>query len=365
MAPVELRELKAQLQELLEKGFIRPSVSSWGAPVLFVKKKDGTLRLCIDSEQLNRVKHVAFRWTEECQKSFEELKHRLTTAPVLAIPSGTGGFEVYSDASHQGLGYVLMQHGRVIAYASRQLRAHEVNYPVHDLEHRRWLELLKDYDCTIEYHPGKANVVADALSRKSHTSTAQIQVSRLPNLIQLRALNKVKSDTGSEFELRDETLWLEQRLCVPDVDDLRREILEEAHMTAYAMHPGTIKMYNTLKPHFWWPGMKKQVAEYVSRCMTCQQVKAEHQAPNNSLDQLAQKYVAEIVRLHGVPVSIVSDRDPRFTSRFWQSLQSVLGTRLNFSTTFHPQTDGQSERTIKTVEDMFRACVLEFRGAWD
>ncbi|KAJ8899271.1 hypothetical protein K2173_017306 [Erythroxylum novogranatense] len=393
MTPVELKELKTQLQELFEKGFIRPSVSPWGAPVLFVKKKDGTLRLCIDYRQLNRVtvkneyplpriddlldqlqgaqvftkldlrsgyyqlkiaeadipksafrsryghyeflvmpfgltnapaafmalmnkvfqpyldrfvivfiddilvysksrkehdehlrvilqimrekqlyakfskcefwldqvvflghivtgdgilvdpkkveavmnweaprnvseirsflglagyyrrfvegfslisapltkllrKNVVFRWSEECQKSFEELKHRLTTAPVLTIPSGIGGYVVYSDASHQGLRCVLMQHSKVIAYASRQLRSHEINYPVHDLElaavvfalkiwrhylygetfqiytdhqslkylmsqkelnlrQRRWIELLKDYDCTIEYHPGK------------------------------------------------------------------------------------------------------------------------------------------------------------------------------------------------------------------
>ncbi|KAJ8749818.1 hypothetical protein K2173_013221 [Erythroxylum novogranatense] len=343
MAPVELRELKAQLQELLDKGFIRPSVFPWGAPVLFVKKKDGTLRLCIDYRQLNRLlrKNVPFRWTEECQKNFEELKHRLTTAPVLGIPSGTGGFVVYSDASHQGLGCALMQHGRVIAYASRQLRSHEVNYPVHDLEQRRWIELLKDYDCTIEYHPGKANVVADALSRRSHGSAAQVQVSRLPGLIQLRALNRVQAGTNSEFELRDGTLWMGQRLCVPDIDYLRREILEEAHVAAYAMHPGTTKMYNTLRQHFWWPGMKRQVAEYVSSCLTCQQVKAEHQAPSNTLDQLAHKYIAEIVRLHGVPLSIVSDRDPRFTSRFWKSLQTAMGTRLNFKIAFHPRMMGE------------------------
>ena len=85
----------------------------------------------------------------------------------------------------------------------------------------------------------------------------------------------------------------------------------------------------------------------------------------DSLEKLAQLYVDEIVRLHGVPVSIVSDRDPRFTSRFWPSLQTALGTRLHFSTTFHPQTDGQSERTIQTLEDMLRACVMEFRGSWD
>ena len=86
---------------------------------------------------------------------------------------------------------------------------------------------------------------------------------------------------------------------------------------------------------------------------------------DDPLDKLAQLYVAEIVRLHGVPISIVSDRDPRFTSRFWSSLQDAMGTRLHFSTTFHPQTDGQSERTIQTLKDMLRACVIEFKGSWD
>ena len=164
--------------------------------------------------------------------------------------------------------------------------------------------------------------------------------------------------------------------------------------------------------------MKKDVAEFVSKCLVCQQIKAEHQAPAGklqplqipvwkwenitmdfviglpktsrkndavwvivdrltksahflpikwgiTLEQLARKYIDEIVRLHGVPLSIVSDRDPRFTSRFWESLQAALGTKLSFSTAFHPQTDGQSERTIQTLEDMMRACVLEFQGSWD
>ena len=85
----------------------------------------------------------------------------------------------------------------------------------------------------------------------------------------------------------------------------------------------------------------------------------------NTLEQLAKKYIFEIVRLHGVPVSIVSDRDPRFTSRFWESLQKALGTKFHFSTAFHPQTDGQSERTIQTLEEMLKAYVIEFRGTWD
>jgi hypothetical protein len=405
MAPLELKEFKKQLQELLDKGFIRPSVSPWGAPVLFVKKKDGSMRLCINYRELNKVtiknkyslpriddlfdqlhgsqvfskidlrssyhqlkikeddiqktafrtryghyeflvmpfrltnasvpfmdmmnrtfrkfvdrcvvvfiddiliylksreeqeehlstvlsilrkqklfakfkkcefwleevtflghviskegisvdpskveavvnwarptsvheiqsflglagyyrrfvegfsklaapltkltkKNEAFIWSEDCERSFQELKHRLVSAPVLTLPSETGGFVIYSDASYKGLGCVLMQNGKVIAYASRQLKVHERNYPTHDLElaavvfalkiwrhylygehceiytdhkslkyfftqkelnmrQRRWLELLNDYDCSINYHLGKANVVADALSRKT------------------------------------------------------------------------------------------------------------------------------------------------------------------------------------------------------
>ena len=169
-------------------------------------------------------KDQKFEWSDTCQHSFEELRQRLTISPVLALPSGKDGYVVYSDASRQGLGYVLMQDGRVIDYASRQLKKHEQNYPTHDLElaavvfalkiwrhylygvpchiftdheslqyiftqkelnlrQRRWLELIKDYDCTIEYHPGKANVVADALSRKSEGSYAYLQMVYLPLLI--------------------------------------------------------------------------------------------------------------------------------------------------------------------------------------
>ncbi|GJY26092.1 retrotransposon protein, putative, ty3-gypsy subclass [Tanacetum coccineum] len=210
MAPVELKELKDQLQELLERGFIRPSVSSWGVPVLFLKK-DGRMRLCIDYKELNRITvrnifvivfiddilvysktreehkdhlrivleilrqkklyakfskcdfwlgqvallgHIVLadgitvdptkveaitKWTrptinKEREKSFKKLKRRLVSSPVLTLPFGTGGYQIYSDASKNGLGCVLIQHGKVIAYASRQLKPYEVNYPTHDLE---------------------------------------------------------------------------------------------------------------------------------------------------------------------------------------------------------------------------------------
>ncbi|XP_070025228.1 uncharacterized protein [Nicotiana sylvestris] len=162
MEPTKLKELKEQLKDLLEKGFIRPNVLPWGAPVLF--------------------KAVKFQWSDACEGSFQELKSRLTTAPVLTLPEGTNEFVVYYDASRIGLGCVLMQYGKVIAYASRQLKNHEKNYPTHDLEFaaRRWLELLKDYDIDILYHPGKANFVADALSQKSMDSLAHLEACQRP-----------------------------------------------------------------------------------------------------------------------------------------------------------------------------------------
>ena len=174
-------------------------------------------------------KGVKFEWSDDCECSFQELKERLVTAPILTIPSSSGGFVVYSDASRQGLGCVLMQHGRVVAYASRQLKPYERNYPTHDLElatvifalkiwrhflfgetceiftdhkslkylfsqnelnmrQRRWIELLKDYDCIIQYHPGKANVVVDALSRKYVGSLVAIRGCQRQLLEDLRSL---------------------------------------------------------------------------------------------------------------------------------------------------------------------------------
>ena len=236
----------------------------------------------------------------------------------------------------------------------------------------------------------------------------------------IKLKEEIEKGKKAEFQIRDDGMIVKgQRMCVPEYGELKRDIMEEAHSSAYDMHPGSTKMYKTLKEHYWWNRIKKkEIASFVSRCLTCQQVKAKHQKPagkipllpipvwkwekitmdfvtglprtqrqhdaicvivdrltksahflpinvEDSLDKLAQLNVDEIVRLHGVSVSMVSDRDPRFTSRFWPSLQAALGTRLHFSTTFHPQMDGQSERTIQMLEDMLRACVMEFKGSWD
>ncbi|WVZ50491.1 hypothetical protein U9M48_001737 [Paspalum notatum var. saurae] len=382
-------------------------------------------------------KGVPFIWSKERQVAFDELKKRLTTAPVLTLPNLTKSFTVYCDASKEGLGCVLMQEGKVITYASRQLRKHDVNYPTHDLElaavvhtlkiwrhylfgnrceiytdhkslkyiftqnelnmrQRRWLELIKDYDLEIHYHPGKANVVADALSKKSyvnmavafqmplelcaefeslklgfvhHTTVATFEAE--PTLEQ-EIRNHQKTDEKIQ-EIREQiklgkaphfredeqgTVWYKNRICVPDVDSIKKLILSEAHDTAYSIHPGSTKMYHDLKESFWWYGMKRAVAEYVAVCDTCQRVKAEHQRP-------AELYISRIVYLHGVPKRIISDRGSQFTSRFWEQLHDSLDSKLRFSTAYHPQTDGQTERTNQILEDMLRACAIQYGTSWD
>ncbi|WMV29758.1 hypothetical protein MTR67_023143 [Solanum verrucosum] len=128
---------------------------------------------------------------------------------------------------------------------------------------------------------------------------------------------------------------------------------------------GATKMYRDLREVFWWNGMKRVITNFVAKCPNCQQVKVEHQKPGDSAEDYTKLYINEIVRLHGVPLSIISDRGPKFTSHFWKSFQKGLGTKVNLSTTFHPQMDRQSECTIQTLEDMLRACVIDFKGSWD
>ncbi|GJR64485.1 putative reverse transcriptase domain-containing protein [Tanacetum coccineum] len=183
----------------------------------------------------------------------------------------------------------------------------------------------------------------------------------------------------------DGTLSLNNQSWIPCFGDLRALIMHESHKSKYSIHPGSDKMYQDLKKLYWWPNMKAKILTYVSKCLTCAKVKIEYQKPSaeqdtiwvivdrltksahflhmredDSMEKLTRQYLKEVVSRHGVPISIISYRDSRFTSHFWQSLQKVLGTRLDMSTDYHPQTDGQSERTIQTLEDMLRACAAPF-----
>ncbi|GJV12742.1 putative reverse transcriptase domain-containing protein [Tanacetum coccineum] len=424
-------------------------------------------------------KKVKFEWGDKQEAAFQLLKQKLCSAPILALPEGSEDFIAYCDASKKGLGAVLMQREKVISYASRQLKIHEKNYTTHDLElgavvfalkiwrhylygtkctvftdhkslqhildqkelnmrQRRWLELLSDYDCDIRYHPGKANVVADALSRKEREPPLRVRALvmtislDLPKQIlnaqtEARKLENIKKeDVGGmlienakfpeaireqKLEPRaDGTLCLNGRSWLPCYGDLRTVIMHESHKSKYSIHPGSDKMYQDMKKLYWWPNMKADIATYVSKCLTCAKVKAEHQRPSgllvqpkipewkwdnitmdfvtklpkssqgydtiwviidrltksaiftptretNPMDKLARIYLKEVVTRHGIPISIIYDRDPRFASNFWRSLQNALGTSLDMSIAYHPQTDEQSERTIQTLEDIYHASI--------
>nr|GEW68004.1 hypothetical protein [Tanacetum cinerariifolium] len=232
-------------------------------------------------------------------EDFSKIAKSLTILTQKSLPDGSEDFVVYCDAFKIGLGCVLMQRGK-----------------------RRWKELFNDYDCEILYHPGKANVVADSLSRKKILKPKRVRAMNMP--LQSSIKDRILS---AQKEAVDK---------VPLKGDVRTLIMDEAHKLKYSVHPGVDKMYYDLRDRYWWPGMKKDIVEYVSKCLTCFKVKAEHQRPSVLLQQ------PEI-----------------------PSIQEALGTRLDMSVAYYPQTDRQSERDIQILEDMIRVYVLDFGGSWD
>ncbi|KAA0064254.1 DNA/RNA polymerases superfamily protein [Cucumis melo var. makuwa] len=198
---------------------------------------------------------------------------KLVTAPILTVPDGSGSFVIYSDAFKKGLGCVLMQQGKVVAYASCQLKSHEQNYPTHDLELAAVVFALKVWR---HYLYGKANVVANVLSRKVAHSAALITKQAPLRRDFERA--EIAVSVGEDFSISsDDDLTFEGHLCVPEDSAVKIELLTEAHSSPFTMHPGSTKMYQDLRSVYWWRNMKREVADFVSRCLVCQQVKAPRQ----------------------------------------------------------------------------------------
>ncbi|CAJ2679171.1 unnamed protein product [Trifolium pratense] len=364
---------------------------------------EGFSKLALPLTQLTR-KDQAFVWDVKCEKVFKSLRRVVFALKVWRHYLYGSKFEVFSD--HKSLKYLFDQK--------------ELN-----MRQRRWLKFLKDYDFELSYHPGKANVVADALSRKSlHMSSLMVKELELieefrdlslvcevtPKSVKLGMLKltnpfleNIKECQKTDKKLMEKlALVVEEgkeanfkidengvmrfhgRVCVADVPELKKMIMEEGHRSGMISQKSKIehqKPSGLLQPLFvpeWkWDsiamdfvgGLPKTTKGYeVIWVIVDRLTKAAHFIAikkGTLVPKLAEIYVEQIVKLHGIPSSIVSDRDPRFTSRFWESLQEALGTKLRLSSAYHPQTDGQSERTIQSLEDLLRACVLEQGVSWD
>ena len=416
-------------------------------------------------------KDVPWDFNEAASAAFQKLKECLTSAPTLAIPDPNADFEVTTDASNFGIGAILSQNGVPVAHFSRKLRPAETRYPTHDKEtlaivsackewrvylagrqtkvftdHNslkylqtqphlserqvRWLEKLSPYQLDIQYKPGKSKQAADALSRRPDFQAAAIrQMSPHQDLVSgLReAIAKANLPEDHTYINVDGLLYQEEertlKLAIPSVSGsefsaLKEKIISECHDTAYSGHLGIENTYQLVKRSYTWPGMKADVALYVSRCPTCQTTKNANQKPAGLLQPLqipeqkwssismdfimqlpktraghdailvivdrltkmihlvptttevtaeetADLLIKFVFKYHGVPISIVSDRDTRFTGHFWQALMKVLGTKLQMSSAHHLETDGQTERANQAVEQMLRAFVDIDQRNWD
>lgn len=411
-------------------------------------------------------KNSPFIWSDEQESAFVKIKDCLTNAPLLCLPNFNKIFEVECDASGIGIGAVLTQDGRPVAYFSEKLNGATLNYPTYDKEmyaliraletwqhylwpkefvihtdhealkhlrgqtklnkrHAKWVEFLESFPYVIKYKQGKENIVADALSRR-YALLNYLDV-KLLGFAYLKELYADDSDFGEVYKLcvqgaydryyqQDGFLFRENKLCIPQ-GSTRNLLVHEAHSGGLMGHFGIAKTLAVLQEHFYWPKMKRDVAKVCNRCIVCKKAKSRVQphglytplpipempwmdismdfvlglprtkngkdsvfvvvdrfskmahfiACNKTDDALnvANLFFREIVRLHGIPRTIVSDRDTKFLSHFWRTLWGKIGTKLLFSTTSHPQTDGQTEVVNRVLSTLLRAIIRKNLKTWE
>nr|GEW04003.1 hypothetical protein [Tanacetum cinerariifolium] len=327
----------------------------------------GFLKIAKSMTKLTQ-KGVKFDWGEKAEASFQLIKKKLYSAPILALPEGSKDFVVYYDASHKGLGVVLMQREKLITYASRQLKIHEKIYMTHDLElglvvfalkiwrhylygtkctmftdHKSLLHILDQKELNMRQRRWSWLPCYDDLrnmimheSNKSKYSIHPGSDKMYQDIKKLYWWPNMKVDIQKDISkeklepLADGTLCLNGRSWLPCYDDLRTMIMHESNKSKYSIHPGSDKMYQDIKKLYWWPNMKVDITTFVSKCLTCAKVKAEYQRPS---EKIARMYLKEVVTRHGIHVLIICDRDP-------------------------------SERTIQTLKDMICSCVIYFGKGW-
>ncbi|XP_070036945.1 uncharacterized protein [Nicotiana tomentosiformis] len=341
--------------EFLSIGLCRSSQGSFAIPILAPVGLGGYYRKFVEgfstfASPLTKLmqKAVKFQWSDACDRSFQELKSRLTMAPVLT--------------------YQRVQMGLCLAHLEAYQRS--LAKEVHRLAGLG--VRLAD--------PSKGGVIVQNRAKSSLVVEVKKKQYNDPLLVQLKEGIRKHKTMAISLGMDDGTLRYQGRLCVPNMNGLRERIMTEAHTSRYYVLPRSTKMYHDLKKVYWWNDMKRN--EMINMdfviglprkfdsiwVIVDRLTKSAHFLPIKATDiaeQYAQLYIKEIVRLHGTPVFIISNRGAQFTANLWKTFQQGLGTHVNLSTTFHLQTDGLTERTIQTLEDMLRACVLDFRVRWD
>ncbi|KAG6515906.1 hypothetical protein ZIOFF_026344 [Zingiber officinale] len=364
-------------------------------------------------------KNMRWEWSDACKEAFEKLKTAITSEPVLRLSDFELPFEVHTDASDRAIGDVLVQEGHPIAFESRKLNAAEQKYSTHEKEmvtvvhclQARWQEFLAEYDFAWEHKPGKHNQVADALSRKEVFATFY-SISR----VESDMLDRIKVVAASDTTYGKLVQQGGGGVFVPAAGGLRKELLKETHDPLWAGHPGVERMLALLARSYIWPKMENDVEAYVKTCLVCQQDKTERKKEAGLLQSLpipekpwvfvsmdfisgfpkvddmssimvvvgkfskyaifiaapsacpsdvdAELFYRHVVKFFDLPNDIVSDRDTRFTRRFWTSLFNMMGTDLKFSTANHPQTDGQTKRINHVLEEYLRHYVTASQKNW-